>query len=87
MKQKITGVTWMDNLEARGSFPTLSISKLREGDVWQGIARFVQNFEFVFDSTNIKEILFRHDAWMAKQSRGHIDTLLENYTHLEVNQF
>ena len=41
----------------------------------------------VFDSTNIKEILFRYDAWMAKHSWGQIDTLLENYTYLEVNQF
>ena len=58
MKQKITGVTWIDGLQARGSFPTLSISKMREGDVWQGIARFVQTFKgffgYAFDLTNIK---------------------------------
>ena len=42
MKGRITAATWVDRLKDKGILTksTLTISQLRSGDVWQGIARY-----------------------------------------------
>ena len=70
----------MDSLEARGSFPTLSISMLRTGDVWQGIARYdawmAKNYQSRIDTLlenyTFMEGIIQQLAAEEDQSRAHI---------------